>query len=254
LTYFFIKKLIGDFATPAGIAIAVATVGVVFRWCRWRRTSRVLFVTAVCLGYLDALVPIGDVLLWPLEHRYPPLRLDETPPGVGYIVVLGSSYEPRAGFPVTAALNDEGLVRIVEGVRLARQLKTARLVVSGGAQRGQASSAQGYARLATELGINAGSLIILDYPLDTHAEALAVSATLGQAPFILTTSAYHMPRAMLEMQHAGVRPIPAPTGHRASDHLKITLPALLPSSVGLRKSELALHEYFGLFAMTLGLE
>jgi uncharacterized SAM-binding protein YcdF (DUF218 family) len=213
-----------------------------------------LFVAAAVSAYLGSIVPVGNALLAPLERRYPPLRLDESNSSVRYIVVLGSSYAPRAGFPVTAGLDDEGLVRIVEGVRLAHQLKNARLVVSGGAPQGQAPSAQGYARLARELGIPASSLIVLDRPLDTRAEALEVSATLGDSPFLLTTSAYHMPRAMLLMERAGARPIPAPTGYRASDSFYFGWRAWLPSAAGLRKTELALHEYLGLGAMILGFE
>jgi len=254
LTLYFIKKLVGALATPGALAVAIAVMAAIFRWRRWWRTATALFVTAMLIGYLGALVPVGNALLWPLERRYPPLRLSETPPTIAYIVVLGSSYAPRAGFPVTAALDEDALVRIVEGVRLAHHFKSARLVVSGGAPGGLIPSAHGYARLASELGISKSAMIVLDHPLDTHAEALAVSAQLGDQPFILTTSAYHMPRAMLHMERAGARPIPAPTGHRARDPLGFGWRAFFPSAAGLRKTELAMHEYLGLSALKLGLE
>ena len=72
-----------------------------------------------------------------------------------YVVVLGSGYHPRAGLPVTAALDATGVVRLTEGVRLLRQLPDARLVVSGGSVRGWPPIARGYALGAAALGVPA---------------------------------------------------------------------------------------------------
>src|SRR5262249_37828707 len=160
---------------------------------------------AAALGlYVCAVGLVGTLLLLPLERQYAPLPDDKELPQVGYVVVLGSGYQPRDRVPITAALDREGLMRIVEGVRLERQIAGARLVVSGGSIRGRlASSARGYARLATALGIESQSLIILDRATDTSAEARDVDAVLHSAPFLLVTSAWHMPRAMRLMQRAG---------------------------------------------------
>ena len=113
---------------------------------------------------------MGDWLLNSLEARYPPLQ-DQSALQVRWIVVLGSSYSPHDGVPVTAALDQDALVRIVEGVRLARLNPAAKLLVSGGAPDGRPRTAQGYAELARDLGIDPGSLVVLDQALDTNAEA-----------------------------------------------------------------------------------
>ena len=130
------------------------------------------------------------------------------------MVVLGSGYAPVDHIPVTAALNEDGLARIVEAVRISRQLHDARLVVSGGAFPGDTPSAYGYARLAHDLGVDVPPTNVLGTPLDTGQEARAIAALIGRVPFILVTSAYHMPRAMRLMLQAGLEPIPAPTGQR----------------------------------------
>jgi uncharacterized SAM-binding protein YcdF (DUF218 family) len=140
----------------------------------------------------------------------------------------------------------------VEGVSLVRRLNAARLVVSGGAPSGQSTSAQGYAEMARELGVPEGSLILFDTPLDTAAEARSVAAVVAATPFILVTSAYHMPRAMLEMRHAGLAPIAAPTGQLVGGSNGADLHAWLPSSNALRKVERALHEYVGLAVLGMG--
>jgi uncharacterized SAM-binding protein YcdF (DUF218 family) len=195
---------------------------------------------------------VGNALLGPLEHRYPPLHPDPPPPAAAYVVVLGGGYAPHDGVPVTAALNADSLARIVEGVRLALRLNDARLIVSGGAPAGQSASARGYAEMARALGIPPASLVLVDTPLDTRAEARSVAAVVGATPFILVTSAYHMPRAMLEMQRAGLAPIAAPTGQLVESQNATDPRAWLPTSGGLREVERALHEYVGLAVLSLG--
>jgi uncharacterized SAM-binding protein YcdF (DUF218 family) len=249
----FIKQLIGSAASPLVLATLLALVSLGCRAARRVRIARVAAIAAAVTGYLGCLIPVGAALLRPLERVYPPLREDVPVPASGYVVVLGSGYAPEAGLPVTAALDDDGLARIVEGVRLARLLPGARLVVSGGGIDGHVP-ARGYARMAEELGVSASSMTVLDRALDTRGEARDVAALLGSEPFLLVTSASHMPRAMRLMQRAGAHPIPAPTEQRGLRHHGGGLRMLLPTSEGLGMSERALHEYLGLAAIRLGLD
>jgi uncharacterized SAM-binding protein YcdF (DUF218 family) len=179
---------------------------------------------------------------------------ESAPPAVGYVVVLGSDYQPRAGVSVIAALDPDGLVRIVEGVRLMQRLTAARLVVSGGAAPEDTAPALGYAKLARQFGVPDVSIEVSDGALDTSAEARALAKILGAAPFILVTSAYHMPRAMQLMERAALRPIPAPVGQRAQASRRNRMGQLIPGSSGLWETEHALHEYLGLLAINLGLD
>ena len=252
MTYYFIKQLVGALAMPLVLALSIAIAAAVVRSYGRRRTMKWLLVCAAGIAYFRAITPVGDALLWPLEREHPPLRQNEGLPAIRYVVVLGSGYSPRDGIPVTAALDEEGLVRVVEGVRLVRSLGAVRLVVSGGAFPGKTSSVLGYAELARALGVDAASLIVLDHSLDTGAEARAVAALTGTSPFVLVTSAYHMPRSIRLMERAGAHPIPAPTGQLVDRLLDVGLRAWLPSSRGLRKTERALHEYLGLVALAAG--
>lgn len=250
---YFLKQFVSALATPLVLALTIAAVAAAFRFFRRPRVARWLLGCAAALGYLGSTPAVGDALLDPLERRYPSLREDQPLQPAGYVVVLGSGYRPRDGIPVTAALDADGLVRVVEAVRLARRLGAVQLVVSGGAPPGSVPPARGYANLARGLGIADASLAVLDTALDTGAEARAVVVFLGKAPFILVTSAYHMPRAMLQMERAGAQPIAAPTGQLTDRSQGADLRRWLPSSSGLGKSERALHEYLGLVALAAGL-
>ena len=249
-----VKWLVTELANPLTISLLIAVVAAICRVRGMRCTASWLFFATAAIGYLGAIEPVGDRLLGPLESWHAPLREEQLRPDVKYVVVLGSSYSPRNELPITSEIDKTGLVRIVEGIRLIKRLDAAKLVVSGGAPQGRAAPAEGYAQLARDLGVSDASLIVLDEPLDTGAEARAVEGALGAEPFLLVTSAYHMPRAMKLMLRAGARPIPAPTGHQAFWPSSRGWSRFLPSSLGLDKTERAMHEYLGLLALAVGVD
>jgi uncharacterized SAM-binding protein YcdF (DUF218 family) len=248
-----IRQLVDVLAAPLVIALLLALAGFAARLAGRRRLGWSLLTCAAVLAYLFSTSLVGRALLHPLETKYPPLA-EMQPPPVAYVVVLGSGYEPRDGIPVTAALDEDGVVRVVEAVRLARLLPQSRLVVSGGAVPGHVPTALGYARLAQALGIPAQSIVVSDRAVNTRGEARDIENLLGRSPFLLVTSAYHMPRAMLLMRQAGAKAIAAPTEQRSLGPGRVTLRDFLPGSGGLKDSERALHEYVGLAADASGLE
>jgi uncharacterized SAM-binding protein YcdF (DUF218 family) len=242
----FIKHFVGAATTPLALALVIAIAGAIVRLIGRRRIAAVLWLSSASLVYLSSIAPVANALLAPLEGRYPPLGDIQRLPPVHYIVVLGSGYGPHDGIPITAALGPDGLARIAEGVRLMRQIHGARLVVSGGPSESQAASAIGYAKFAVDFGIDPDAIVKLDMSLDTTEEASSVAALIGAAPFILVTSAYHMPRAVRLMQLAGAHPIPAPTGQLAPRQMAFGARGWIPASASLRKTECSLHEYLGL--------
>jgi uncharacterized SAM-binding protein YcdF (DUF218 family) len=239
------KQVIGAAATPLACGLLMLLAGAAARWAGWRRTSTGLWTAAAILVYLSATGPVANALLAPLEARYPVLSDAADLKQVHYIVVLGSSYAPHDGIPITGALGGDGLSRIAEGVRLARKAPGSILIVSGGSADGKPTTAEGYARFAVDFGIDPKSIVKLDKSLDTEEEARSVVALIGRSQFILVTSAYHMPRAVRLMERAGAHPIPAPTG-QLGWHAEFDLRAWIPRSSSIYKTECALHEYMGL--------
>jgi uncharacterized SAM-binding protein YcdF (DUF218 family) len=219
-----------------------------------RRAAICVFSCGALLAYLSSIPLVGNALLAPLEREHAGFSDDVPIPPAAFVVVLGSSYWPRSGVPITGALDREALVRIVEGIRLVRKLPGAMLIVSGGAPEGFVPTARGYAELALQLGIDRSALIVLEAPLDTTAEARAVASLTGQAPFLLVTSAFHIPRAMRRMEAAGARPIAAPTGQLAAAAQALSWRDFLPTSGGLLRSERAIREYVGWLALKVGID
>ena len=254
MLHYYLKQSIGLLGMPLDVGLLIVGLALAHQLRGRPRAACRLYLVAALMTYLASIRLVGDALLGPLERRYQSLSEERPPPPAGSVVVLGSDYRPRAGISTMAALDADGLVRILEGIRLTRRLDSPRFVVSGGAPPGNVPPAFGYADLARRFGVPEESIVTLGGPLDTHAEARAVADLLGVAPFILVTSAYHMPRALWLMERAGAHAIPAPVGQRALGMNGNLIGALIPSSNGLYETEHALHEYIGLLAMTLGLD
>lgn len=238
---------------PLPLAGILVIIGVVSRSLGRRRTGSGLAGCGILLAAAASTTLVGGSLLRPLEDRYRGIidahALASAPE---YIVVLGAGYHPDVGLPVTAALDEDAVVRIVEGVRLLRQVPKARLIVSGGAVGGNPPSARGYARAAEALGVPAGAIEIIDTPRTTREEIRALGERVRRAPVLLVTSAFHMPRAMAYCALFHVLATPAPTGNLTRPEDGWSAAALVPSAEGLRKTELALHEYLGLLVLRLG--
>ncbi len=249
---FLFKQTVGVLSSPMMICLTLAATGLGFRMRGACRAAGVLWICAAALTYLSCTRLLGDALIAPLERRYPPLYAAASQSTTRYVVVLGSDYFPRDSIPAVSALDVEGLTRLAEGIRQLKQLTAAQLVVSGGARVGHRAPARGYAAAAVELGVPAASITELSGSLDTASEARAVAQRLGSAPFVLVTSAWHMPRALRLMWRAHAHPIAAPAGEQAGQEGSDILALLIPSSAGLRETEEALHEYLGLAALAVG--
>ena len=101
-------------------------------------------------------------------------------------------------------------------------------------------------RVAQELGVAKSDMVLEVESRDTKDHPLYVRHLVKDEPFILVTSAFHMPRAMKLFAKQGLAPIPAPAGPWKPSKEFWSPGNLFPSAKGLRLAELAYHEYMGL--------
>jgi uncharacterized SAM-binding protein YcdF (DUF218 family) len=66
---------------------------------------------------------------------------------------------------------------------------------------------------------------------------------IGDEPFILVTSATHMPRAMMLFESLGLNPIPAPTNFYKTESNSFFI---APEVESFNISRIAIHEYIGI--------
>ncbi len=165
---------------------------------------------------------------------------------IQYIVVLAGGYFPYKNHPLTTELGVYTLVRLTEGVRLARKIPQAKLVLTG---KGWAESTEASAmqRLALELGIEESRIIMEEKSMNTYAHTIYLKEIIKDSPFILVTSALHMPRAVGIFKKAGYSPLPAPTGHNLrSEYSPFSLVEPFPKGNNLAAMDDLFLEYYGI--------
>lgn len=169
--------------------------------------------------------------------------LQQDPPR--FVVVLGSGHVSDDRLPVTGQIGGTSLARLAEGIRLQRLLPGAKLVVSGGAVGDPVANAKVVAAVAESLGVARKQLVIEDQPLDTVEEARFLAPVLKDAPFVLVTSALHMPRAMAIFENQGMRPMAAPTDYVIKISAVAPPGSYLPSLNNFDLSRRILYEWLG---------
>jgi len=230
---------------PLSILLVLFLMGLIMlRTNRTRLAAKIVFtITFLIL----VLLSYGVLSSWPLqklENIYPPIDVNSLrADAIKWVVVL-------AGAP------EETYVRLTEGIRICRSLPETKLIVSGGkvVDAAPEPSSSKMARIAAGLGVNPTDIVQEDISKDTKDEARIIRSMIHETPFVLVTSAYHMPRSMALFKAQGMHPIPAPTGRRIIPDEGYLRPNwFFPNANNIMDAEIVLHEVLGIIsAWTMG--
>lgn len=247
---FFLKKLLGALLSPVGLVLVLLLAGVVLMLVGGApRLARGLLACSLLLFLAFSLPWLPNALLRPLESQVSPFAgLQEAAQQPEAIVVLGAGHHVRPGQPPADWLGRAASARLMEALRLRglAGLSDLPLIFTGDAGREPLSVAEAMKRAAVSLGVPEAAIVAEAAPRDTAGEMEVLARRLGQDPFILVTSAAHMPRALKLSGRAGLNPIPAPTDYRLVQASAAEAQAWLPSAGNLQRSDHALHEWLGL--------
>ena len=244
------KKIVGPLLFPAPLCLWVLAAGLVVLWFTKRqRTGKILVTVGAVLLLLFTNGLFSDLLLRPLEYRYLPLLADGEAglrPPVKWIVVLGGGHFRDERMPPTSQMSATALARLVEGVRLHRLLPGSKLVTSGGGVGAQATEAYIMAEAAKALGVDPDDIVLEPNSRDTKDQAAFVREVVGDEPFILVTSAYHIPRSVALFRRQGLDPIPAPVGYMVRPYRGFQRSMIYPGAAAMTRSERAFYERLGM--------
>jgi uncharacterized SAM-binding protein YcdF (DUF218 family) len=250
---FALSKLMSAITQPL-FWLALWWAGALCMLGRWRRTAvGMLWLGLVVLGLLG-FEAIPDALLRPLENRYPVPAEQSLDHHAGVIVLGGAlqhpgSYQAHAQVPL-----GEAAERMTVPVALMRQHPKWALVFSGGEGRllatgvSEAELAQVFFRAQ---GVDMVRVMLESGSRTTRENARQVAALLGQRcsqPWLLVTSAWHMPRAMAEFEAVGCKVTAYPVDFRTGNATPWTEYSLAQS---LLRWQTALHEWVGLLVYGL---
>jgi uncharacterized SAM-binding protein YcdF (DUF218 family) len=244
---FMFKKIVGPLFYPVPLCLEILLLGLFLLWfTRRQRAGKAVVTVGVGLLAFFSFSWGSNLLLKPLEHRYPPLMQPPASQPVKWIVALGGGINPDPQLPITSRITEASLYRILEGVRLYRQVPGSKLLLSGGAVFNPPGEAEGMAEIARILGVDPRDLVLETASRDTEDQARLIKGLVGRDKFILVTSASHLPRSMALFQKQGLHPIPAPAGHFVHQESGAAPHLFFPGAKNVQGAEAAVHEYLGL--------
>lgn len=246
---FFLSRLIVELLSPFTCSLILLIISLLF-YVFHRRYLGIIFqviglLILLVLGY--GVVTKNQLLI--LEDTYRPFDLTAVSTDlrkeIRYIVVLGSGHVSDSRLPVTSQIGGSSLYRLVEGIRVARELPGTSLILSGGVGYDPIPNADVVANVANILGLDSSSVIIENRPRNTIEEASFLKPLLQEKPFVLVTSASHMVRAMDIFLQNGMYPIAAPTDYILKQHVNPPAGTLFPSTNNLNISKRIIYEWIG---------
>ena len=247
----YLNKLLPIFVLPLGWVLALMVVGLVRRR-RWP------IIAALAVLYVSSMPVVGSLLTRSLESRYPAIAPGQVEKADA-IVPLGGIFGPP---PAEGCLDNIGEAgeRLEAGITLWQKKRAPWLVFTGGIiPWANQSEVEGAAskRSAIARGIPAEEILVTRNVGNTNDEAHAVGDLMrerGWRKIILVTSSWHMPRAARLFRKAGIDFIPFPVDFQINPKSPLTLLDFLPAADGLRRTETALRECYGMlfYALTQG--
>ncbi len=253
---FTLKKFLAPLFSPVSICLELMALGVALLFfSRKQKTGKLLVALSMLVLVICSFEGISGRILQTLESQYPPLNLAKLAPpenggtgtcAVKWIVVLAGGVSRDPTLPIQLQISHHSRVRLVEGIRLHHRIPCSKLILTGGIGFDGAPEATTLSRVAEELGVKKSNMVLEVESRDTKDHPLYLRHLIHNEPFVLVTSAFHMPRAMKLFIKQGLSPIPAPAGQWKPSQEFVSPSNLFPSASGLRLAELAVHEYMGL--------
>ena len=245
---FFVSKVLSAITQPMfwlalwwGFALLVLI--------RWRRPALIMLWSGLVALALLGFCAVPDALLRALESRYPVPAAEAIDRHLGVIVLGGALDHPGSYVAHGQVPFGEAGERLTVPVGLMRQHPQLELVFSGGEGRLLATGVveSEMARVFfQEQGLEMARLQLESGSRTTRENARQVAALLGercQQPWLLVTSAWHMPRSIPEFEAVGCQVTAYPVDFRTGASTPLTEYSLAHSLV---RWQTALHEWLGL--------
>lgn len=251
---FLAAKLLLFLTQPLAWVAVLLLVGLLLISTRPRWAVR-LCTTALGLLMLLGWEPLPDAALRYLETQYPVATPGQDWNHYAGVVVLGGALEPAYVWtvPQQSALNDAA-ERMTEVIPLLRQHPQLKVLFTGGEGELFASGMSEAERASVFFkgqGVPPNQLLFESTSRTTYENAILSRQLPGidpVQPWLLLTSAFHMPRAMAAFHRAGWNVTAYPVDFRSGVKTPWTQYSM---DHGVQKWKIALHEMLGLLAYRL---
>jgi uncharacterized SAM-binding protein YcdF (DUF218 family) len=217
---------------------------------RFRRLAAFMLWGGMLVFGLLGFSAVPSALLKLLESRYEVPSLTPSDQYAGVIVLGGATGSPGIYKAHSQVPLGDAAERMTVPIALMRKFPNFELIFSGGEGR-LLPTGTTEAELAgvfyTEQGVDMKRVTLESQSRSTRENAIRVAALLGERckqPWLLVTSAWHMPRSMEEFQAVGCNVTAYPVDFRTGEETSWTGYSMAGS---LMAWQTALHEYLGMF-------
>ncbi len=226
----------------------LVSIYVIFEKRRGRR--RLLLFLGILIYYFSSTPFFPYFLLKQLEKNYLPPSKEKISSIKNIVVLTGGIYGEK-NLSLEERFNRETLVRFLKAIELKKEYPDKKIIILGGCYKSQTKKGASYLKeLAEKFGFK---VTAIDTPLDTITSARVLKEYFikeyqtSNLPFLLLTSAYHLPRAVYLFKKEGLNPVPYPTNY----DYKLCEPTFsiwefFPNDLYIELTTIAIHEYLGL--------
>lgn len=251
--FFFLSKIAWFLVKPLNSLVFCLLAWLGFRHLGWPRTARFFAAVLLLYGAAILLTPLPELAVRALENRFA-LPADDGQDVAGIIVLGGATDDGAVAQARDQPLLNGAAERLTTAMALHRRMPDKPLIVTGFSGRLMPrgwNEAEITRRLFRQQGLDLEQVRFESASRNTAENARLTVAMVGEAqarPWLLVTSAWHMPRAVGSFRAAGLTVLPHPVDFRTQPS-DLVWPRDLGSSLGL--AGIALHEGLGLLTYYL---
>ena len=249
-----LSKILNWAAQPLNAVLLLLCLSLLWGKRRPARAHK-LTLAALLLLALSGFKTLPDALLSTLENQHPEWAADADLGRFAGVVILGGALEPgRFSQHHQQPLLNSSAERMTMAVALWRRNPQLRLVFTGGEGElfgSGPSEAERALRFFDSMGVPRSALTVETRSQNTYENAVFTQSLPGmdaRQPWLLLTSAWHMPRSLATFQKAGWNVTPYPVDFRTAGIAPLSTYNL---GEGAERWELLLHEWIGMAAYRL---
>lgn len=242
-----LTKILPLFVYPLGLGIFLLLVTTFASAIRSRRVGILAGMTGLLILWVASMPTATNLALGSLESDFPFISIHDQPATDAIVVLGGFTGKPDVGRG-DMEVND-GIDRLLHGMRLYRAGKAPYLMLVGGAARGHTPEAMLMAQLLEEFGMPRDNMLLEDKSRNTRENGInsvAIMKAHGIKRILLVTSAFHMRRAQAVFEKLGIEVIPAATDYQVGEPDPGVLD-WLPDAEALWGTTFGIKEYIGWF-------
>ena len=239
----YLLKFGASWVLPPGIFIVAFFVIALYAWKKLGERKLAAVIAGITfVFYLLCTGLVAEQLMGRLEAAYEP---PEVPRGDVIIMLGGGAMPDSPDVDGTGSLCSSPANRLLATVRIYRMLHVPILLSGGQVYSDSGAEAKIARRVLLSLGVPEKDILVETRSINTTQNARFSSEIIEEKGFrrpILVTSAFHMKRAVLNFERAGIDVVPYPTDYMVSHHPVFHYTKLRPQTEALLDNVTVLQE------------